>query len=160
MWWKTPPHPKLGFLAKKTLVLRLLFSWLCRNALETPGYIENWLGWAFLTFSHPVAIKWLAENRVTTLLSLIVPHEGIITTAFSLWSPGRVRVAETVLVSRQSIQKMHWLVVSTHDSIGRTVEEDGRRGKYIRSRTVFSGMLCSVTPLLPNLHRQIHNSLF
>lgn len=40
------------------------------------------------------------------------------------------------------------------------MEEDGRCGKYMRSLAIFSGALCCVTPLLPNSHTQIHNSLF
>lgn len=62
-------------------------------------------------------------------------------------------MAETVLVSRQSIQKVHRLVVSTHDSAGRALEEDGRCGKYGRLGTGFSQVVGSVKLRVPNLHR-------
>lgn len=130
----------------KASALRLFSSWLCRNALEMPGYIGNGQVRLFSPFSTLV-IKSPEQNWARKSLSLLIYHKDIVTTIFSFWSTGRVWVAETVLVSRLSIQKVYWLVVWAHDSAGGAVEEDGKGGKDVRLGTVHY-----TNPQLLNLH--------
>lgn len=62
-------------------------------------------------------------------------------------------MAETVLVSRQPIQKVHRLVARAHGAAGGAVAEDGVHGECVRRASMFPRMSCFINPLLPNSHR-------
>ena len=129
-WWTVTENP----LPSLTWVVSL--SSMSTSSLTLwKGSRDFELYWELVRLSFPLFLTlwlWSYWRRIEwrSSLSLIVHHGDIITTVLSLWSPGRVWMAETVLVSRQSIQKVHWLVVSAHESAGRDVEKDGVVGKY------------------------------
>lgn len=89
---------------------------------------------------------------MTKSLSLSARHKGLVTATWSLPSAGGVRVAETVLVPRQSTPEVHRLVVPAHGSAGGDVAEDGRGGKSEGpTASVLGG--ARVNSPWPDLHR-------
>ena len=136
-------------------------TWVVSLSSTSPSSLTLWKGsrdfelcWELVRLSFSLFLTlwlWSYWRRIEwrSSLSLIVHHGDVITTVLSLWSPGRVWMAETVLVSRQSIQKVHWLVVSAHESAGRDVEKDGVAGKCLGADflgccalSVFGRLLC------------------
>ena len=129
-WWMVTENPLPSL------------TWVVSLSSTSTSSLTLWKGsrdfelyWELVRLSFPLFLTlwlWSYWRRIEwrSSLSLIVHHGDIITTVLSLWSPGRVWMAETVLVSRQSIQKVHRLVVSAHESAGRDVEKDGVVGKY------------------------------